>query len=54
MKIIKEGKIKIKETKKTCSNCKTKFSFTNEDIKPDTRDGDYVNCPKCKAFIAVK
>lgn len=35
MKIIKEGELKPKETKKTCSKCKTKFSFTSEDIKPD-------------------
>lgn len=53
MKIIKEGNVKPKETRKTCSKCKTKFSFTNEDIKTD-RDGDYVNCPKCGAFIAAK
>ena len=54
MKIIKEGKVKLKETKKTCYTCKTKFSFTNEDIRPDLRDGDYINCPKCGAFIAAK
>ena len=53
MKIIKEGEIKPKETKKTCLTCKTKFSFTSEDVKPDFRDGDYVNCPKCGAFIAA-
>lgn len=53
MKIIKEGKVKPKETKKTCSKCKTKFSFVKEDIKPDSRDGDYVICPKCGAFIAA-
>ena len=54
MKIIKEGEVKPKETKKTCSKCKTKFSFINKDIKPDWRDGDYVNCPKCGAFIAAR
>lgn len=54
MKIIKEGKKEPKETKKTCSGCKTKFSFTNEDIKGDWRDGDYVICPTCGAFIAAR
>ena len=52
MKIIKKGKEKeTKETKKTCYRCKTKFFFTNEDIKPDWRDGDYVNCPKCSICL---
>lgn len=54
MKIIKQGELKPKETKKTCSKCKTKFSFTSADIKPDFRDGDYVICPTCGAFIAAK
>lgn len=54
MKIIKEGKIKPKETKKTCYKCRTKFSFTIDDIKPDWRDGDYVICPKCGSFISTK
>lgn len=53
MKIIKVGSIKPKETKKTCGCCKTKFSFTSEDIKPDIRDGNYVHCPVCGAFINV-
>lgn len=53
MKIIKEGDVKLKETKKTCYKCKTNFSFTDNDIKLDWRDGDYVNCPKCGAFISA-
>lgn len=54
MKIIKEGNIKPKETKRTCSKCKTKFSFTEEDIKLDFRDGDYVQCPVCESFIYAR
>ncbi len=54
MKVIKQGNNKPKETKKTCSKCKTKFSFTKEDIKSDWRDGDYVVCPTCNNFIAAK
>lgn len=52
MKIIKKVKPVEKETKKTCYKCKTKFAYTKSDIKAD-RDGDYVECPSCKAFIAV-
>lgn len=51
MKILKKGEIKPKETKRTCSKCKTKFTFTSEDVQPDWRDGDYVKCPTCGAFI---
>ena len=53
MKIIKIGKTKNKEKIKTCLNCKTKFSFTNDEVKSDFRDGDYVNCPNCGAFVNV-
>lgn len=53
MKIIKLGSVKPKEIKKTCSKCKTKFSFEPSDVKMD-RDGDYVNCPGCNAFISAK
>lgn len=52
MKIIKEGKIKATEKKKSCYKCKTKFSYEPNDINSD-RDGRYVVCPKCNAFIAV-
>lgn len=52
MKIIKEGNIKEKERKKSCYKCKTKFVYDNSDVEHD-RDGYYVVCPKCGAFIAV-
>lgn len=54
MKVIKEGNNNPKETKKKCSKCKTVFTFTEQDIKPDWRDGDYVNCPTCGNFIAAR
>lgn len=55
MKIIKQGKIEAeKEITVTCKKCETKFSYTREDVKPDQRDGDYVECPICKSFIASK
>lgn len=52
MKIIKRGKPKKKEKKKTCHECKTVFLYKESDINVD-RDGIYVICPVCKAFIAV-
>ena len=53
MKIIKEGKVETSEKKKTCYNCKTKFFFNDEEVNLDIRDGNYINCPMCGAFIAV-
>lgn len=55
MKIIKLGDTKPKKTKVTCGKCKTKFSYTKDDIQPDSRDGNYVICPntKCGAFISA-
>jgi len=52
MKIIKEIKPIEKEIKKTCYKCKTKFTYTQSDTESD-RDGKYVKCPSCNAFIAV-
>lgn len=51
MKIVKEGKIKPEEFNKTCYKCRTQFIYKSEDVKPD-RDGSYVKCPKCDAFLA--
>lgn len=52
MKIIKLGKIEDKEKKETCYKCKTKFSYSRSDTQED-REGKYVKCPLCDAFIAV-
>ncbi len=52
MKIIKKGNLpEKKEIKETCHKCKTVFTYTTRDIQPDSRDGNYVICPVCKAFI---
>ncbi len=53
MKIIERNEPEEKETKKTCYKCKSKFSYVPSDIQYDFRDGDYVICPVCKAFISV-
>lgn len=51
MKIIKQGELPNEEKEKTCYNCKTVFSYTRKDVKPDQRDGDYVICPVCGKWI---
>lgn len=55
MRIIKEEgrEVEEKETNKSCYKCLTKFAYLSSDIEVD-RDGRYVRCPHCKAFIAVK
>ncbi|MCK9446120.1 hypothetical protein M0Q50_04420 [bacterium] len=54
IKIIKKGNIEPKSIKEKCSKCKTVFEYTNADVKPDFRDGDYVECPVCGSFISAK
>lgn len=54
MRVIKEGTKKLVEVKEICHKCDTKFAYTPADIQVDSRDGDYVVCPICKAFIAAK
>jgi len=34
--------------------CGKIFSYNSSDIKPDSRDGDYLVCPGCGKFIAVR
>ena len=53
MKIIEKKEEEEKEIKKTCYNCKTKFSYISSDIKRD-RDGKYVICPSCNKFNAIE
>lgn len=53
--IIRKGQLPEEKPKKVeCDRCKTIFTYTKEDVKPDQRDGDYVECPTCKAFINDK
>ena len=54
MRIIRQGKIPTDERKKTCKKCNTLFAYFPKDIFRDQRDGDYVKCPLCKAFINIK
>jgi predicted Zn finger-like uncharacterized protein len=51
MKILKQGQVPNPTWIRTCSNCKTQFEYDRSDINSDQRDGDYVKCPCCKAFI---
>lgn len=53
MKIIKPGKPKTDEGRLTCS-CGCIFIYSRQDINPDFRDGPYVICPSCSAWISVQ
>lgn len=52
MRIVEAKTSPPKETKKTCCKCKTKLAYIESDVKQD-RDGKYINCPVCNAFIGV-
>jgi transcription elongation factor Elf1 len=53
MKIIKQVSAQIDlPKKKTCYGCKSVLEYTRVDIKSD-RDGNYIVCPVCGAFIAL-
>jgi len=55
MKVIKIGiPPQQQDIEKTCYKCNTVFSYNNADIKSDSRDGDYVECPICKSFIKAE
>ena len=50
MRIIKEGSLKEIEYRHTCHECRTVFAATIKDTNTD-RDGQYVVCPLCGAFV---
>lgn len=52
MRIILERPNVEKETKKTCYKCKSKLAYVPSDVKID-RDGKYIECPSCYAYIGV-
>lgn len=55
MKIIQMGKDPEEAVvRESCSKCKTIFEYTQTDIQPDSREGDYVVCPVCESFITAR
>lgn len=42
-----------KEIEKCCPKCNTIFTYTKSDVESDIREGNYVKCPLCKAFLNV-
>ena len=52
MKIIKRGKLKIDEVVHHCRKCDTAFSYSRKDEIIDNREGNYILCPLCGAFIS--
>jgi predicted Zn finger-like uncharacterized protein len=53
MRIIEKKAYVEPEVIETCHKCHTEFAYTRADIGSD-RDGSYVKCPSCAAFIAAK
>lgn len=51
MRTIKEGTIYEKEYKFECGRCNCEFAADKNDRHLDPRDGDYVICPCCNAWI---
>jgi len=49
--VIRPGESTIPAYEKICGKCNTKFIYIADAIKHD-RDGDYVICPSCGAFIS--
>jgi predicted Zn finger-like uncharacterized protein len=50
--IIKQGKLPEKKNyQRTCLNCDTIFTYQDEDLHLDPREGDYVKCPTCGLLI---
>ena len=43
--------IRAKYYTTSCPACKLDVNYTSEDIKPDYRNGAYVECTHCKASI---
>ena len=51
MRIIKEGKIPFPIKIFKCFHCECEFEIDKYDIQYEPREGAYVICPCCKAWI---
>jgi DNA-directed RNA polymerase subunit RPC12/RpoP len=49
--VVRAGESTVPAFEKTCRKCGTKFLYISDAIKQD-KDGDYVICPSCGAFIS--
>lgn len=47
----KLGAAALKRYRVECKQCGAIFTYEQEDINPDQRDGDYVICPCCSQWI---
>lgn len=52
MKIIKVGNLESKTYNEICYKCNSELQYEQKDIQSD-RDGKYIVCPVCKAYIAT-
>lgn len=52
MKVIKRGSVPTCIKRVMCSKCKSELEYHRADVHSDQRDGNYIICPVCNAFIA--
>lgn len=53
-KVIERGEASKQVARHRCINCDSLVDYYQLDVMPDQRDGDYVVCPICKAWISTK
>lgn len=52
MRIIKHGELPENiERRKTCYKCGCVMVYSHKDIKSDWKEGPYIVCPTCGAFL---
>jgi len=55
MRVIKQGKLPLKEVKERCDKCGCIFAYERGDIHSDMREGGtWVICPTCKNRILIE
>lgn len=52
-RIIKPAPATSEVATDTCWKCDAVVEYTPADVKPDQREGSYVECPSCGAFTAA-
>jgi NAD-dependent SIR2 family protein deacetylase len=50
--IIQPGVVGVKTYLHHCPTCNCKFTYQQEDLILDQRDGDFVKCPTCASGLA--
>ncbi len=53
-KVLEQGTkhLEIRKAKHRCDVCASLIEFDKSDVQGDQREGDYVDCPVCTAYIS--